>query len=347
MREPKFLLTHKLLNSLVELERLSTQIGTQNLKEQSVSTLQIQAKSTNILHLASILNKEISLKDAEKIVTGRHSEFEHHHEVLLSNFRNSIDFTRSSLKDAQLDFDLTTLMHINKLLLTNWKEVWDVRLRSHGERPSEEWDDWSHLGLGDIDSNELQDTLRFILDWYKSQTGKIHPLITIGSLLFYIIHLAPFIFVNKLTVVASTEFLLQKHGYNKKNLVPVMKIFVNNNESFKEVLARTIESGDLTEWLELFTQSLVTSHHEVLNNIEEFIANDKKASQKPFLDLNRRQLKILKYLQTIPTVRREDYVQMMNVSSMTAFRDLSDLTNKKLLKVDGKGRATRYMLTTR
>lgn len=347
MTEPQITLTHKLILLLTEIEKYNTQIELIEIKENSLTSLQTKARATNILHLAKLLGKEITIKEAEKIVSGRHAEFKEENEVLLANFRNAIDFIRTSLKDEYIDLDVSNLLHINKLLLTNWKEVWEVRLRSMGDELDTNLDDWTQLAVTNIDSSQLQDYLRSILDWYKQSSNKVHPLIRSAMVIFYLVYLAPFVNANKFTTIAATEFLLQKSGYAPLNVVPVMKFFEANNEKFMQAWSLVISSGEMSEWVEVFAESLLDTYKGVFSDAEEFIANDKKAAEKPFLDLNRRQLKILKYLQTIPTVRREDYVQMMDVSSMTAFRDLSDLLDKKLLKVDGKGRATRYMLTTR
>jgi predicted HTH transcriptional regulator len=101
-------------------------------------------------------------------------------------------------------------------------------------------------------------------------------------------------------------------------------------------------------WIERFVKSMARDVEEQKNEIDKQMAEEQeKNAKQPFLDLNKRQLKILKYLQTIPTVKREDYCAMMDVSTMTAYRDLDDLVNKKLIKVEGRGRGTKYMLVSR
>ena len=87
---------------------------------------------------------------------------------------------------------------------------------------------------------------------------------------------------------------------------------------------------------------------ESFDNVTGLLGEEEKRNtSQPFLDLNKRQLKILRYLQNIPTVQRDDYCQMMDVSTMTAYRDLNDLVSKKLIKVEGQGRGTKYKLASR
>lgn len=105
--------------------------------------------------------------------------------------------------------------------------------------------------------------------------------------------------------------------------------------------------GNATPWIEMFAQIIATEIKGVREKATRYSTDENKPTAQPFLNLNKRQLKILKYLQTIPTVKREDYVQMFDISTMTAFRDLNELLEKKLLRVDGQGRATKYLLGNR
>ena len=62
-------------------------------------------------------------------------------------------------------------------------------------------------------------------------------------------------------------------------------------------------------------------------------------------ELNKRQLKVIRYLQKFDNISRADYVRLnKNISFMTAFRDLKSLVEKGILVVKGKGNKTRYYL---
>jgi Fic family protein len=173
------------------------------------------------------------------------------------------------------------------------------------------------------------------------------------------LRISPLMVLNKITIIALTDYLLYKNNYLQSTFIPISRNFDIYEDEYIEAWNSSIqgklnpETGevheleDLTLWLERFTRNLSHDILEVREIFNRKIGDDQKSIKQPFLDLNKRQLKILRYLQTIPTVKREDYIQMMDVSTMTAFRDLNQLVKKKLLKIEGKGRGTKYMLSSR
>lgn len=346
MYEPKFTLTNKLLQEIIETEKINTLITHSDISAQQSIKLKNRAKTLNLFHLAHMMNAELSIKDAEKITEGRLFDHKDKSSVILSNLRNLLDFTRSTLQDDYRDLDSSTLLHMNKNLLTNWKEVWDVKFRSPEVIEDVEWNDWIDLIDRHIEPLTLQDELRSAFEWYKITSPSLHPLIRIPILFYRLVQIAPFSYVNKFTIISGMDFLLLKMGYLGNDMLPIFRLFDLNNQLFVSTIKGIQNNADLTTWVETFNKALSEELKKLRHEVDTEIVEGSN-NQNTFLDLNKRQLKILKYLQTIPTVKREDYVQMMDVSTMTAFRDLDDLVNKKLIKVQGRGRATKYMLTNR
>jgi len=61
--------------------------------------------------------------------------------------------------------------------------------------------------------------------------------------------------------------------------------------------------------------------------------------------LNRRQIALLDYLRANGVATNREYVQLVNVSVPTGWRDLKDLADKGLVRAEGQGRNTVYRLT--
>ena len=101
-----------------------------------------------------------------------------------------------------------------------------------------------------------------------------------------------------------------------------------------------------TKALGTITAAINTLKDLCAENLKDTI-KEGESKKQPFLNLNKRQLKILKYLQKISQIKREEYVEIMEVSTMTAYRDLDELVKKGLLKVSGQGRSTRYILASK
>lgn len=352
MYDPQYSISDSLLNNIVKLEIDKHYLESTQVSTKTRNRLASRAKTSNLFHFAHTLNINLTLKDAEKISDGKKIVTEDARGTILNNFRNALEFTRSNISETYIDIDLNILQHLNKILLTDWKESWEAKLRTSGENIDLSLENWATLRDQSIESLYVQQKLVELLDWYKSSMSKVHSLIRIGVFVERLIEISPFIYLNKLTTIAIADYLLYKNGYVAKSHFPTVRNFdVYQDEYLEAWNQRRMnaemdpeKAEDITLWLERFIRNLSVDMRETKEEMQKQIREEEKGSKQPFLDLNKRQLKILRYLQTIPVVKREDYVQMMDVSTMTAYRDLNELVQKKLLKVEGQGRGTKYML---
>jgi Fic family protein len=348
MKNISYKLNDKILNELIRLEVLKTQIKDMDIDVKGRISMNVKSKTTNMFHLAHIIGVELTLKDAEKAVDGKRVVTQDARGVILNNFKNVMDFNRSDSNDNYTDLDVNILLHINRLLLNEWREVWDAKFRIGGDQNETLLDNWLELRDPEINPAHIQDELITLIEWYKSNSTNIHPVIRIAAVIYNLVRIAPFAVLNKLSIIALIDYLLYKNGYSNDAFLPSVRNFdMNDNEYLETWTAGAQNEDNITLWIERFISNLANDFEFIKDDMEKILHQDIKSSKQPFLDLNKRELKILRYLQTIPTVKREDYVQMMDVSTMTAFRDLDDLVRKKLLKIEGKGRGTRYMLSHR
>jgi hypothetical protein len=347
MYQPKYSISDRLLLDLVKLEQDRAHLENVEHTVPVQKNLELKSKSVNMFHLAHMIGVDLTIKDAEKAVEGKKIATNDARGTIMNNFRNCMDFVRSNGTDSYIDLDVNMLLHFNKILLTEWKELWEAKFRTSNEELDSSLDNWAQLRDQDLKSFGINERLNEIFDWYKLNVGKVHPLIRIAIILYELMRAAPFAHLNEITIITVTDYLFQKNGYLTKTFLPIVREFDLHESENIELWNKVSENdGDLSQWLERFLQNLGSGIAEDRERIVELTMSDRSAKQ-PFLDLNRRQLKILRYLQTIPTVKREDYVQMMEVSTMTAFRDLSDLVEKKLIRIEGQGRGTKYVLVNR
>ena len=348
MYDPVYSYSDRLVRTIAKIEEAKVSLELNDLGYDLKTKLTEETKSLNIFHIANMLGFQITLKDAQKIVQGRKLESEDPKFNVLTNFRNVLEFNNSSASDSYVQIDLNLLLHLNKIVLTDWRESWDVKLRAINEIADLDIDGWADYWDREIDANELPTEISGLIQWYKISFETVHPIISTAVVVHRLIQLAPFNSGNKLTIIALADYMLTKAGYTEKAFLPLVRLFDQNDADFKQSWEFAVAAKDLGMWIEKFVMAIETELSENLSKAEKVIASEKqKSTNQPFLDLNKRQIKILRYLQTIPTVKREDYCAMMDVSTMTAFRDMRELVRKKLVKVEGRGRGTKYKLATR
>ncbi|MCA9382649.1 DeoR family transcriptional regulator, partial [Candidatus Dojkabacteria bacterium] len=155
---------------------------------------------------------------------------------------------------------------------------------------------------------------------------------------------------NNITSLLIYDYLFKKYKLDSGGLVTSLGLI----DEYEDDLVRTYQYVALNQdKLDLWVKKLISLNTRYIREkrleIDGKVEEMKKigSERSNLLDLNKRQLKILRYLQNVPQVKREDYVHMMNVSTMTAYRDLQGLVDKDLLKVYGKGRGTKYSLVNK
>jgi len=347
MYKPKYTISDNLLLNIVEFELSKKAIEDVDYDSTTKKTLATKGKAINLFHLSHMIGVELTIKDAEKAVEGKKLVTNDARGTILNNFRSVMEFIRSTVTESYVDLDINVMLHINKIILTNWKETWESKIRTDADLVDPALDTWLKTSNISLNMAQREDKLNEVIYWYKASVNKIHPLIKIAVLIYEMVQIAPFVCCNQLTIMALTDFLFQKNGYLENSFLTVIREFDLHNEENIGIWEVIKKSDDLTGWIERFILNLAHGTTGEKNRISNDSLMIKSPTKQPFLDLNRRQLKILRYLQTIPTVKREDYVQMMDVSTMTAFRDMVDLVHKKIIKVEGRGRGTKYILASR
>ncbi len=347
MYNPKFNYSDKLVLNLVKIEHNKTLLHSHDLNYNVRYKLAQHIKKIDIFHAAHSLKLEITLKDAEKVVAGNKLlEIEEPRSTILKNLKNTLDFNRSQQAESFGEFDTSVMLHLNKLLMLQWRETWEASFRTFNEKIDDRWDAFVQYADTSMPINKVKEEVDELIEWHKYSIPTIVPIVRAGVITYRLIEISPFIGANRYTISSIVDFMLAKNGHGAKSYISIFKIFDLGEERLLKALHASKLSGEITPWLDTFTSLYANETNSAREEMQGFLSQEEKSKQQPFLNLSKRQLKVLKYLQNVPTIKREDYCHMMEVSTMTAFRDLNDLVRKKLLKIDGKGRGTKYRLAS-
>lgn len=347
MFKPQYTISNSILENIVRFEVTKNTIKMKDLSNYLKEKAQMESIALDIFHLSQLVGSKISLKEARSIASGKSFSEIDYRGNYLTNFRNAIEYFYSS-NSFIYPLEWKTFVHINKLMITNVFDDWEAKLRIGGEPVDPKDDNWIELRDQSLKPIDVQTELTNLIDWVKYNESIVSPVIVTAILIYKLIRIFPFVKLNKLSIITIAKFIMLKNDLLCNAMIPSVKLFDQFQVDFIECWKNTYLANDnLTQWIEKFSSVLSIEANNTLNFISKLIEDEKEKHKQPFLNLNRRQLKILRYLQTIPVVKREEYMRMMEVSTMTAYRDLSELTRKGLLKTQGKGRGITYSLTSR
>lgn len=347
MYKPKYKITNNILQSIVKFEVEKKGIEDLEIDDSLENELRLDGAANDIFHLGHLFGIDVTLKKAKKVASGKTLDVGDYRGQYLTNFRNAIEYILST-QSSYYSVKGNLLIHLNKILIKGIAEQWDAKYRTSGEAIDNRDDNWVELRDENVASVEVQSQAFGAMEWFEANKTKVHPLIMIPAVIYRLIRLSPFVKSNKLTMLAICKYLFYKSGKIINGYLPIIKNFDIYEDEFIEAWKQaSLENDDLTLWIERFTRNYANEVLNLREKIDKKLEEYKEKNKQPFLDLNKRQLKILRYLQNIPQVKREDYVEMMDVSTMTAYRDLKELVKKGLLRIEGEGRATKYVLASK
>ena len=346
MYAPKFTYTDRLVQNLIKLESHKNNLELVDLNYEVKYKLAINAKSLDVFYLSQSLGIKLQIKDAIKIIEGtkKLDEFDNEIHSIAMNLKRVGEFIRSSSGDNYPEFEKSTILSISQHILNQWRETWEAEYRNFNDKIDERWDNLVSNRDSSIIGQEVEQYMNELIEWYKYSIPTMAPLVRIAIVFYRLLEIAPFIAGNKFIIFVIIDNLLLKNGLSTKVYMSTFRALNFDTDKLSKMMMVVKQTNDMSLWIDTFVNMITTELVNVREELSKFIIAEEKSKAQPFLDLNKRQLKVLKYLQTIQFIKRDEYCHMMDVSTMTAFRDMDDLVRKKLLKVDGKGRGTKYKL---
>ncbi|MBN1374278.1 hypothetical protein JW962_03020 [Candidatus Dojkabacteria bacterium] len=348
MYTPKYYITNKVLHHIVNFEIAFKEITNLPLPARQKKQLYEQKRTENLFYVGKLIGLNITMKDAEKVFKGKEINVLKEPKVVLVNYRNAIEFIKQVKRDRYMSFSAATIVHLNKLLTNNWVDSWNGgRYRNQGESPVSNYDRWESYHNKELSQINIQNHLNDLFSWVTETRFLVHPLIKTAVTVFELFQYAPFLAANQLTTLATVELLFSELNIWQNGLIPTSLHFYTYEEEYFEALIASRESNDLTSWIERFVRGVSMDIQNLNNQMIQIEKEKVQNKRKMLLGLNSRQLRALTYLKRKLKITRKEYTDMMGVSFMTAFRDLTEMSERKLINQYGHGRSTYYTMSSK
>ncbi|MBI3980861.1 Fic family protein [Candidatus Microgenomates bacterium] len=201
----------------------------------------------------------------------------------------------------------------------------------------------------------------FLLDsltsWLNDKdTAEVHPVLQAGVVHYEFVRIHPFLDGNGRVARSLATLVLFLGGYDIKHFFSLEEHYDKDAESYYKALQsvdkRIVESehsgdGDLTFWLEYFSQGLAIELVRIRERVQKLSVDIKIKEHLggQQVALNERQLKMMEYIQQTGFIQSQIFREMFpDYSDDTILRDLKDLIEKGVLKKEGATKSARYVL---
>lgn len=195
------------------------------------------------------------------------------------------------------------------------------------------------------DTQDVPGLVKNFLDWLNSNKAKkINPVILAGIAHYEIARIHPFIDGNGRTARLLASLILYKSEFDHRRFFALDDYYDEDRNSYYAALKTAQKSkGDLTEWLEYFTNGVLYS----VNKVKEVIAKlgfMPKIEEIEQIELTPRQIEILERIKQKGKIANKDLRAMFKVSRQAILKEISKLVDAKIIKLVGKGRGAYYKL---
>lgn len=180
-----------------------------------------------------------------------------------------------------------------------------------------------------------------LLDWINVQ-NELNPIILAGILHYEFVRIHPFVDGNGRTARALATLILLLNDFNIKGYFSLDEYYNQDRQSYYSALQSADKSQDLTKWLEYFSTGFLVSLTSVKNDIIEMSHFNMKLNDK--IKLSEKEIKILEYIEKNNSIRNKEVQELLDLSSQASYSYIQKLIEKGLIKSQGKGRSTVYVL---
>ncbi len=344
MFKPKFIITNKINNALIEIERARGFLDAAKLKEKWFNEMQSKALILEAHHSTHIEGTQLTLSQAKKILKGNNVKgVRKVDRQELLNYKQAMDFVAAYLgKKSEITGEL--IKEIHKILV---KKVRGGVLEPGKYRKVQNYvvnSLTSEIIYTPPPASQVAKLMKDFVNWLKQKLD-ISTVLISGISQYKFVDIHPFLDGNGRTARLLCTLVLYQNDYDFKRLFSISEYYDKNRRAYYDAIQSVRQNNmDMTYWLEYFTEGLKRQLIEVKTKGEKAIKNEIVFEKAKKFKLNLRQKKVIEFLIEHKRIDNSIYQKICNIIKRTATRDLAQLVNLGLLEKHGEKKGTYYIL---
>lgn len=344
MFSPKFTITTKINNHLLDIERARGFLDAAKLKEAWIKDMQSEALILESHHSTHIEGTQLTLSQAQRILTGKSVKgvrTDDRQELL--NYKEAMDFVSEYLgKELEVTEDL--IKQIHEILVKNvrggtlepgrYRKVQNYVVNSLTRE----------IIYTPPPPSKVPELMIEFVEWLNKEAS-ISPVLISGIAQYQFVDIHPFLDGNGRTARLLCTLILYQNGYDFKRLFSLSEYYDKERHNYYDAIQSVRNNNmDMTEWFEYFTEGLKNQLIEVKTKGEISIKKQVVIEKAKKLNLNERQQEVLLYLFEEKKASVEKILQKFDLVRRTVQRDLTKLLELDLIKEIAKSKTdpTKY-----
>ena len=345
MYQPQFTITNTILKNIGIIEAAKEVIENSPLVPAWEAKFREDALVRTVHHGTHIEGNDLSRTEAEKVlaggtIVGRERDIQ---EVL--NYRNVLKFIEGYQGKEITDEMVKHLHALTAHRLLAEDQVGEYRKTQVVVKNAQT----GEITFRPPPAVEVPFLVADFLSWANLATADtVHPALKAGLVHYELVRIHPFLDGNGRVSRAVATLVLFMEGYDIKRFFSLEEYYDREPLHYYESLQSVaLENGNLTHWLEYFTQGLAIEISRIKEKVKS-LSTDlkiKKSLGGQQMSLTERQIKIVEFVQENGFLQNKAFFELFPmISEDTILRDLKDLLKKGIVKKEGSTKGARYVL---
>lgn len=339
---PRYTITEKLLSNIKKITGIVQDLNGKSFPKTVLYELERIAREISSFASTSIEGNPLPLTDVKQLLKAKPENIRQSEQEVL-NYNQALIELNNKLRNRTLQLNLDLILSIHAKVTDNLIPKHQIgKLRTDPVFVNDPRT--GKTVYWPPEAKEVESLLTDLISYVNGNRVKKDPLILAGIFHKHFVIIHPFMDGNGRTVRLATKALLADMGVNSFHLFSFENYY---NKNVAKYFNNVGESGnyydineiiDMTSWLEYFTDGVIDELLRVRKELE------KLSSITPEKELLPHHQTIINYIKEKGFIKDNDYAKLTERAKATRILDFKKLLNLGIIKRQGKGKNTYYIL---
>ena len=351
MFEPRYQISPKTLSNMTEIAEIKAVVERSRVLPLNEAKLRRQAILRMAYTSTSIEGNKLAEFEVGKVLEGKAVRASQKDILEVENYYKALRILEDMAK-IKKDISLDEILKLHKIVIEGLVEKEKVAKFRPGDVYvlDDLGDGREMLRFKAPGASFVPSLMENLLIWLKaSKKVGTHPIVRAGVLHLQFVTIHPFTDGNGRVARLLTQLQLYRDGWDFRKILVLEDYYNRDRMSYYNAENRAQgkkyeKDMDFTTWLEYFTTGFLIEARKALEQIQSIgYGKVSKKSEQIFLDKD--EIQIMDFLTTTGRITSDDVVDILKVAKRTAQLKLKNLSDKGLLKLNGKGPSSDYTLS--
>ncbi|RCV64631.1 Fic family protein [Methanophagales archaeon] len=196
------------------------------------------------------------------------------------------------------------------------------------------------------ENEEVPGLVKDLVKWVNSDEAKELDTILVAGVAHYeFVRIHPFVDGNGRTARVLASLILYLRGFDTKQFFCIDDYYDSDRPAYYRALQGVDQkTQDLTYWLKYFAEGVAVSINAVKERVVRHSSEKLRKAERGQIALTERQMQIVEFINTAGKITSGDIQKMFKISRQAAHKEIKTMMELGVIKSQGVGRATYYVL---